>query len=157
MDTRNLHEFTALQFLTILHFYYETNKNETSVIFFGECEFELHVGVHLFIKLQSEHLKTIHLLKSYPNLIVHTKQRYLYKLTNETIFSFDILRDLWKLHKGFKRIEILKCNIVFERTTPKLLSDLCLEVIDENNVSLPNYNLNVLKRMGLNDSLGKYL
>lgn len=89
----------------------------------------------VFITLKSKHLRTMTLLQTYPYLCMHSKVTYCYQMPcNHTPF-FEILRELWKLHAGFKRIEIMKHNITIKRLAPKRLSDLCLRIIDENSMN----------------------
>lgn len=145
----DLNEFTVTEFINLIYAYYKTDlPQELQLVFVGDCEFRITILVRwIFISLKSEHEAMMNLLRIYPSSM-RMDLTYAYYNSEHRQFEledFQILRDIWKLHADFKRIEIASHNVTFTRFSPKRLQMLCMWWVDD--YTFAHLPMHVLKRL----------
>lgn len=146
----NLNEFDVTEFLEFVYPLYRSER-VLKLNFFGDCEFRFIAKYeHIYIVLNTKNRAMWRMLRIYPGLVVKLKLSYCYDINFEgenldEMDDFEIIRDLWSMHKGFTKIDLPIQNISFQRLAPVRLSTLCHRVLKYN--SLDHLPVHVAKRL----------
>ncbi|GFT77348.1 hypothetical protein NPIL_293941 [Nephila pilipes] len=153
----DLNTFTDTQFIDFIFFYYRQNIHSYFIASFtADANFRLLLYTGwIFITVENIHQHLTEFLES-QKYAMHSygskSSVYAFYADNKelVVSDFDILKDLWKLVRDIKRIEIESHNITFRRFSPQSLEILCLNAIQTYNLR-PNLPITVLQKLGFMD------
>lgn len=149
----DLNEFDLCKFINLMLDYYKKDyPAPLKMMFYGRCEFEFVLDFYIFIKLKNKHMPTVNLLRNHPELFVFSNFTFGFNCRKRG--GFRIIQELWKLHTGFWKIEILDYKVTLLRSAPKTLTSLCLRVVDK--ASLNKFPEHVSKKLQVDEHADEY-
>ncbi|KAG8193962.1 hypothetical protein JTE90_013659 [Oedothorax gibbosus] len=142
----DLNDFTLSKFINLMLDYYKKDyPSPLRMMFYGRCEFEFVLDFYIFIKLKNKHLPTVNLLRYHPELFVYSNFTFGFNCKTRP-GGFRIIQEIWRLHSGFWKIEILDYKVTLQRFAPKTLTSLCLKAVDKGSLDkLPDHVSKKLK------------
>ncbi|GFU88447.1 hypothetical protein TNCV_3353871 [Trichonephila clavipes] len=129
------------ELIDFIFFHYRQNTQSYFVAsFIADYNFRLLLYTGwIFITVENKHHRLTEFLESQKYAMISYGSKssvYAFYADNRelVVSDFDILKDMWKLVRYIRKIDIESHNIIFRRSKPRSLANLCLSTIYTYNL-----------------------
>ncbi|GFY49654.1 hypothetical protein TNIN_364521 [Trichonephila inaurata madagascariensis] len=153
----NLDIYSDTELIDFIFFHYRQNTQSYFIASFSaDTNFRLLLYAGwIFITVENVHHRLTEFLESQKYAMISYGSKssvYAFYADNRELVvrDFDILKDVWRLVRYIRKIDIESHNIIFRRSNPRSLANLCLSTIYTYNVR-PICPETILQKLGCID------